>query len=416
MVKKLLAAAAVLALSAPALADTTPMGQLPPFAQPGECFARVVIPAQTDIVPREVVTQDAYERIEVSQPQFADESEQLLVKDGATRYVVRQPRWEVRTEQVVTRPGFERLRVIPAEFGTVTETIQVGEPRLVWRPGRNLSGVQRVDPSTGQVYCLVEEPGQTVTVTRRVVRTPERVVAEAVPPQTATVSRQVLVDPGGVEQVPVPPEYRTLTTQRLVTPAQQFARPVAPLTRSIDTRVVRAPERYEWVRVLCDTNASPAMISQLQQTLAARGFYRGQVDGRLGPQTSEALTAYQRAEGMPHVGFVTIDALNSLGMNTGLPGTGTVTGAGGHPTMMQQQVPHQQVYSAPPTSGAPVLEGGRFVASGAAAAAPVVDQAPVQVVQVPVAQAPVQVAQAPQPQSGVREYSVRRELSWGGRQ
>jgi hypothetical protein len=402
MVKKLLTAAAVLALGASAFgtsafADSSPMGQLPAFAQPGECFARVVIPAQTDIVPREVMTQEGYDKIEVTDAQFAPESQNILVKDGATRYVVRQPRWELRTEQVTVRPGFERLRVQPAQFDFVTETIQVGEPRLVWRPGRNLSGVQRVDPSTGQVYCLVEEPGQTITVQKRVLRQPERVTAEAVAPQTSTITRQVLVDPGGVEEVPVPPEYRTITTQRLVAPPQQTTRPVPAQMRSVDTKVVRAPERYEWVRVLCDTNATPAAVSQLQSTLAARGFYKGTVDGRLGPATSEALSAYQRANNMPHVGFVTLEALNSLGMNTGMPNSGTV-------------VPAQ---STGWTSSSQQLEGDQFTTQGGAYRS--VSSTQTQVVQqAQVFEQPVMVQQ-PQTDT-VREYSVRRELNWRGKQ
>lgn len=404
MVNKFLNAAAAIALGTAlvgpvALADTSPMGQLPAFAQPGECFARVVIPAQFDVVPREVVTQEGYEKVEVTDAQFAPDVQNILVKDGATRFVVRQPRWETRTEQVVVRPGFERLRVQPAQFDFVTETIQVGEPRLVWRPGRNLSGVQRVDPSTGQVYCLVEEPGQTITVQKRVLRQPERVTAEAVPPQTSTVTRQVLVDPGGVEEVPVPPEYRNLTTQRLVTPAQQMTRPVPPQTRSVDTKVFRSPERYEWVRVLCDTNATPAAISQLQSTLAARGFYNGAVDGRLGPATSDALSAYQRANNMPHVGFVTLEALNSLGMNTGMPQSGTV-------------VP---VQSGSWTSASPQLEGGQFTTQGGSyrslSSTQELSFQPPQ----PVAP-PQQQVFAAAPRETVREYSVRRELNWGGKQ
>lgn len=294
--------------------SSTPIGTDLPNAQPGQCFARVVIPAVYDDVPQTVTTQDSYDRISVTQPEFAPDSVNVKVRDEGVRYIVRQPRYESRTEQVLVKPAYERLTVVPAQFDMVSQQVQVGQPRLVWRPGRNLSGVTRTDPNTGAVYCLVEEPGKTVTVHKRVVRVPEQVRAQAVPAQYVSVTKQVLVDQGGVDQEIIPAQFRDVPVSRLVNPAGQLAQPVAPQTKTINTRVLRSPERFEWVPVLCNTNANHSSISRVQGALAASGHYNGQIDGVAGPQTHAAVRNFQAAQGLPSHGNITSETAQALGV------------------------------------------------------------------------------------------------------
>ena len=301
--------------------SNTPLGTELPNAQPGQCFARVVIPAVYDDVPQTVTVQDSFDRISVTEPQFAPDSVSVKTRDEGVRYIVRQPRYETRTEQVLVKPAYERLTVVPAQFDTVSEQIQVGQPRLVWRPGRNLSGVTRTDPNTGAVYCLVEEPGKTVTVHKRVVRVPEQVRAQAVPAQYVSVTKQVLVDPGGVDQQAIPAEFRDVPVSRLVQPAGQVAQPVAPQTKTINTRVLRSPERFEWVPVLCNTNANHSSISRVQGALAASGHYNGSIDGVAGPQTQAAVRSFQSAQGLPSHGNITSDTAHALGVGDLVGGT-----------------------------------------------------------------------------------------------
>ena len=64
--------------------------------------------------------------------------------------------------------------------------------------------------------------------------------------------------------------------------------------------------------MLCDTNASPAKIVEVQKALTAKG-YKVPADGDFGPATYKAMEAYQRANGLP-VGYLTVDTVESLGV------------------------------------------------------------------------------------------------------
>jgi len=56
----------------------------------------------------------------------------------------------------------------------------------------------------------------------------------------------------------------------------------------------------------------PVYTATVQEELARRGYYQGPADGRLGPQTRDAIRHYQQDRGMPVTGEVTLDLVNYL--------------------------------------------------------------------------------------------------------
>ncbi len=290
-----------------------PAGALPD-AQAGQCFARITLPAVYDTVPETVVVKEAFERLAINETQFGPSSRDVQVKDEGVRYQVRQPVYETVTEQVLVKPAHERLEVIPARFETVTETIIIEEARKVWKAGATHSSHRRVDEQTGQVYCLVDVPAKTKTVSRRVLVEPERIERVPVEAQYVTVQKQVLVDRGGVTETPTEAEYKTVATQEILNSAHTTSSVTPAQTKVVERTVLRTPERFEWVEVLCDTNAQTSSITDLQSALRDHGYYNGPIDGIIGPQTELAVRKFQESNGLPHQGFVTMETLRMLGL------------------------------------------------------------------------------------------------------
>lgn len=322
MKKKLLSAVAIIvgfagSAYAGGHSSYNPVGDLPD-AQAGQCFARIAIPAQYEKVPETVVVEEAYERLSALAPEFGPSTVDVKIKDEGVRYVVRQPVYETATEQVMVKSGHERLVITPAKFETVTETVVISEARKVWKAGSNLSSHRKIDEQTGQVYCLVEIPAETRTISRRVLVQPEQVARVPVNAEYVTVQKQVLVDRGGVEEISTPAEFRTIPTQELLTPARTSASMSQARMDTVERNVLRAPERFEWIEVLCDTNANSSSISDLQRALKDRGYYMGPIDGVIGPQTENAVRKFQTANGLPHQGFVTMETLRMLGLSGGM--------------------------------------------------------------------------------------------------
>jgi hypothetical protein len=57
------------------------------------------------------------------------------------------------------------------------------------------------------------------------------------------------------------------------------------------------------------------VVADVQGVLKEQGYYKGEVDGLVGPQTREALSAYQEAAGLPPTASIDEPTLESLGLS-----------------------------------------------------------------------------------------------------
>jgi hypothetical protein len=63
-----------------------------------------------------------------------------------------------------------------------------------------------------------------------------------------------------------------------------------------------------------DQYSSDSTVAAVQERLARQGYYRGEIDGILGPQTRRAIARYQRGHGLSVTGNLTPDMLQALGL------------------------------------------------------------------------------------------------------
>jgi peptidoglycan hydrolase-like protein with peptidoglycan-binding domain len=71
----------------------------------------------------------------------------------------------------------------------------------------------------------------------------------------------------------------------------------------------------EWRSILCETNATPAKLREIQRALSAAGFDPGPVDGVIQARTMHAINAYQAAKGLPVDSYLNLDTVKSLGVS-----------------------------------------------------------------------------------------------------
>ena len=63
-----------------------------------------------------------------------------------------------------------------------------------------------------------------------------------------------------------------------------------------------------------DSDDSDPSVSEVQSALARKGYYRGAIDGSLGPATRKALRQYQRSHGLDVTGQVDGPVLDALSL------------------------------------------------------------------------------------------------------
>lgn len=312
---------------------------LPPDAKPGECYARVLIPAEYRSRTERVLTREASERVEVIPARYAPDTERVLVSEASSRLEVIPATYKTVTERVLVKPASTRLVEVPATYRTESERVLVSPARTEWKKGtgrasgagvafggaseqidrfegRNVLATRVED--TGELMCLVEIPAEYKTVTRRVVDRPASTRTIEVPAEYKTVTRRVVDRPASTREVPIPAKYKTVQTTRVVEPAQERRIAIPAQYNTVTKREKISEASSEWRPVLCEVNMTRSNVTELQQALASKGCYKCRIDGVMGPCTIRAAQCYARPRNLPAGDkYITIEVIKSLGLDFG---------------------------------------------------------------------------------------------------
>ena len=212
---------------------------------------------------------------------------QRLITPATTREVDVPAEYEtVRVKELVQ--AAERNRVeIPAKYENVEVSAVVGEPEYVWHEVHDAS--MSKDSRTGNQICLVASPAQY-----------------------KTVKRKVLVSEASTEVVDVPAAYETRKVRKLISPAKENTTIIPAKYQTVQYQELLEDGKMEWRNILCKTNMTPGLISQLQSTLNAKGYDAGSADGIIGKQTIKAVNAYQADNNLPQDKYLNMETLEHM--------------------------------------------------------------------------------------------------------
>lgn len=280
-----------------------------PVARPGQCFARVSIPAVYETYSEESVVQPEYMGTKTIPAVYEMVDTQVLVSAERTEPVTIPAVYRTIRETVMIEP--ERTEQVPvaATWQTYTERVMVRPAYVTWKPG---TGVFGRAAANGELLCRVEVPAEYATIQRRRVTAPETTRTRVIPAVMRNQTRQELVTPARVEDRAVAAVYRTVKERRVLTPAREEPMLVPAVTRKETLRRVVSPARTEWREVLCDTNASKAKIAEVQRALNRRGYPTAS-DGVFGPATLASMERFQRANNLA-AGYLTMETVQALGV------------------------------------------------------------------------------------------------------
>jgi lysozyme family protein len=72
---------------------------------------------------------------------------------------------------------------------------------------------------------------------------------------------------------------------------------------------------YSYSSVYVNPGSDAAVSVSVQRRLANLGYYHGDIDGVVGPQTRSAIYNYKHAQGLHADSYITQDLINSLGIS-----------------------------------------------------------------------------------------------------
>ncbi len=247
---------------------------------------------------------------------YQDAEERVLVKPASKKVTVVPAEYGQVEEKVLVREAYRREIEIPALYNTYFDKVLEKPARDVWKPGRGT--VEKIDPNTGEILCLVHEDASYKTVERKELARAASKRYEDVPAEYATVKKTVLKTPESVKEVEIPAEYQTIKVRKLVKAPEPVKVPVEATYATVDKQVMVKPERAEWTQVLCDVNATDAKIKAVTEALNQKGasprLRTTVVEGKVDQELTNAVRAFQQKNGLKPTGLLTADTLAKLGV------------------------------------------------------------------------------------------------------
>lgn len=243
---------------------------LPPFAEPGKCYARCFIPDQFEFFESQVIDRPASYKTQIIPATY-----------------------ETVFDTVVISPEKNRIEVVAAIYETVYEDIMVAPATTRWERGTGDANCLSNDPKDCQVICLKEVPAQFNKVERKIVKTPSFTRNIITPAEVKIVPRQVMVKPAETIQIEIPATYKKI----------------------MEKRVSKTGGYTDWREVLCGAKLSSDKIRQIQNALISKGYTVGTAgaDNVFGEDTKVALRKFQADNNLPQ-GNLNIETLNALGV------------------------------------------------------------------------------------------------------
>jgi hypothetical protein len=282
-----------------------------PEAVPGECYARIFYPEQTKTETTKVLKRAASSRLDLIPGQMADDEEQVTVREASKRLEVVPATYKTVTEEVVVRAASKRLERVPGGFEETSEQVLVSSAHSVWKRGVNITGVKTKQDANGDVLCLVEVPAVYKTVKHRVAK-PDTVREIEIPEVTKTVTKTVVDTPASTREIDIPAVTKMIKVVKEVSPPKENRVDTpAEYTEVSRTQVVR-PAGWEWRSVLCETNATPAKIAEIQGALKKKGVAVDATADLKGTLT--ALNDFRRSQNIRVDNYITVDSLKALGV------------------------------------------------------------------------------------------------------
>jgi len=304
---------------------STDIGLFPPNAQPGMCYARVLLPAEYRTTSERIVAREAGERIEIIPARYETVQERVLIREAGTQIEVVPAVYENAEERVMIKPASFDLTEVPAEYNTVSEQVLERAAYTEWKrgPAATQAGnvLSETVTDTGEVMCLVEVPATYRTVTRQVLVRPASTRRVEIPAEYETVSRRVLARPATTREVAIPAEYGNVEATRLVSAAQERRIEIPAQYETVSSTAKISDEQLQWRSVVCEVNLTRPNIVALQTALNTAGYYRGPIDGIIGSQTIGASNAFAAERNLPGgSNYITLEVVDALGLSERIAG------------------------------------------------------------------------------------------------
>lgn len=216
-----------------------------PAAKPGQCYAKVMVPAQ-----------------------YQNKEEKVLVREAAEKIDTIPAKYEWVEQQVTITPAQSKLVPVAAVYEEVTEKVEVSPTQRLWTTGMGkkalpaspallsaakAGGIRAAEAEPGMCFKEYYQATQYKTEMKKVLIKEASEKVETIPASYEVAEEKVLVKAASQKIVEVPATYEKLTEKVLIEPAKTVWKKGGGVIEKIDNTtgevmcLVEVPARYKTI-------------------------------------------------------------------------------------------------------------------------------------------------------------------------
>ena len=240
-----------------------------PDAQPGECYAKVIIPAQYNVT-----------------------TEQLLVKPVSETVTVAPAVFDTAEKSIIEKEAFTKINVVPAKFREEVEQVEVSKAGISWvtdlgkkgipaspalLAGAKTNGVDLVSAAVGACYKEYYIPAKFEETTKEVLVKEESEEIKVAAAQFEETEEIVVVKQASKKKIYIPAQYESIEEKILVEPAKAvWKKGDGPITKIDNSTgeimcLIQVPAVYKTItKTVLKTPASIDLVEVPAETKAIR--------------------------------------------------------------------------------------------------------------------------------------------------
>ena len=217
-----------------------------PAAKPGQCYAKVMLPAQ-----------------------YQAKEEKVLVREAAEKIDTIPAKYEWVEQQVTVTPPQTKLVPVPAVYEKVTEKVEVSPSQRLWitsmsknalpvspalMSAAKAGGVRLNEAEPGMCFKEYYQEAKFKTEMQEVLVKEASEQVETIPATYEVLEEKVLIKEASSKLVEVPATYETLTEEVLIEPAKTVWKKGGGVIEKVDNTtgevmcLVEVPAKYKTIK------------------------------------------------------------------------------------------------------------------------------------------------------------------------
>lgn len=218
---------------------------LPP-AKPGQCYAKVKVPAKYETKEEKVLVREAAEKIQSIPANYELAEKQVVLTPAHTKLVPVPAAYKENIEKIEIRPGQKIWVTDLKKTGIPVSPAQLNAAKT--------SGVDLNAAMPGMCFREYYQPTQFKTETLDVLVKEAAEAVETIPAQYETIDEKVLIKEASRKIIEVPATYETVTEEVLIEPAKTVWKKGRGLSERIDNTtgeimcLVQIPAKYKTLK------------------------------------------------------------------------------------------------------------------------------------------------------------------------